>query len=90
MPAINDYECSNCMRIVESMGTPTDACECGGQWRLIFRTAPQIRTQHASCVDHVCALNEKRMADAYDEDMSPGSPYQQAMQEVAHHIRDVE
>lgn len=66
--ALNDYQCSKCERIVESYSPPSSVCECGGVFRTVFTTAPQIRTQHASVVNHVMDMNKQMMKEVYAED----------------------
>lgn len=82
----NDYICTKCDRLIESYGQPDKQCNCGGTWKLVFNEPPQIRPQHASCVEHVIAHNKKRMQEHYEEDMSASSEYQSNLRGSSHSL----
>jgi predicted ATP-dependent serine protease len=84
MPVLHDYKCNECGTITESIGNP-QCSKCGSRnTLLVFCSAPQIRTQHASTVKHVMEQNRKKMGEIYDEDSAHNSDAWKNWEELAY------
>jgi hypothetical protein len=83
------YVCSYCSTKEEFIGNPDHPCYCGnGQWALVFDSAPQIRTQHASTVDEAIRRNARLMSDKEEEACSPGTEQYNELEAVRHEIKE--